>query len=70
MTFHKKEVVRVSIQSDKFKVDWLDPKWAEWEAIQDSVELKALIETANKKIDQASEHEKKGKGKGKNRRME
>lgn len=40
---HKKEVVRVSIQSDKIEVDWLDPKWAEWEAIQDSLELKPLI---------------------------
>ena len=60
-----KEVVRVSIRNGKFNVDWMDQGWTEWRELQDSVELKALIEAATSKIEQASANAGKGKGKGK-----
>ena len=55
----------VSIQTERFAVEWLDSKWKEWQELQESAELKALVETTNKKIDQVSTNERKGKGKGK-----
>jgi hypothetical protein len=42
-----------------------DQKWAEWRELQDSGELKALIDLANKKVEQICANVAKGKGKGK-----
>ena len=63
MTFSKKEVVCASIHSGKFQVDWLDQKRNEWKELEDSVELKALVEAASKKTEQASANASKGTGK-------
>ena len=60
-----KEVAQVSTKPDNLQVDWLDEKWASWKELQESPELKALAEAANKKIGQANGNEAKGKGKGK-----
>jgi hypothetical protein len=65
MKVNGKEVIRVSIQNDKFHVTWEDQKWTEWRELQDSEELKALIEVATNKIEQAGANAAKGKGKGK-----
>ena len=65
MKFDGKAVVRVSVLTERFAIEWLDPKWKEWLELQESAELKALAEIKNEKIDQVSTKEPKGKGKGK-----
>ena len=65
MKFKGEVVACASIQSDKFKVDWLDSKWTEWKELQDSAELKALVQVASKKIEESCANAAKGKGKGK-----
>ena len=65
LKFNGKEVVQVKVQPDKLHIEWLDPKWAVWKELHESVEIKTLIEAASKKIAQAGESEAKGKGKGK-----
>ena len=55
----------MKVQPDKLHIEWLDPKWAEWKELHESVEIKTLIEAASKKIAQAGESDAKGKGKGK-----
>ena len=62
--FNGKAVARTTIQADKLIVEWLDPKWEEWKDLQDSSELKSLLETADRRLKQASETIAKGKGKG------
>jgi len=65
MTINKQEVAHVSTQSGSLQVEWRDEEWKMWKELQESSELKALVEAANKKIGQAKDNEAKGKGKGK-----
>ena len=62
--FNGKAVARTTIQAEKLIVEWLDPKWEEWKDLHDSNEFKGLLETAFRRLKQASETIAKGKGKG------
>ena len=55
-----------SVKSDKLVVDWLAEEWKDWKELQESRELKALVETTDKKLAQARAGKQKGKGKGTN----
>ena len=65
MIVNKQKVAQVSTQSGSLQVEWLDEEWKRWKELQESFELKALVEASNKKIGQAKDNEAKGKGKGK-----
>ena len=65
MKFNGKIVARVTVQSDKLAVEWLDPEWKDWKELNDSNEFKAPLNANDKKLQHASENKLKGKGKGK-----
>ena len=69
MTIGGKSVVSVSTEKNKLKIMWLDSTWDQWKELHDSCEMEALIETGNKKPQQAAEEKTKslGKGKGKSK---
>ena len=70
LKFAGKLVVSVAVKADRLEVEWLTDDWKQWNELHDSAEMKALVETADKKLQHATEGKnvackgKKGKGKG------
>ena len=66
LLFHGKPVLSASVTDCKMNLKWSDKRWLEWAELQDSTELKALVQKANDNIRKSSElAEGKGDGKGK-----
>jgi hypothetical protein len=70
LKFNRKLVACVKVKDDRLEVEWLTDEWKQWKEFHDSAEVKALVEAADKKLQQAAEGKhgvgkgKKGKGKG------
>jgi hypothetical protein len=64
MTVEKKPVATAVIDGKKLSISWHDPTWNEWQELHSSVEMKGLLDAGNKKLQQLSEIEGIGKGKG------
>eukprot|EP00439_Symbiodinium_sp_Y106_P004000 s2119_g1.t1 len=54
--------VTVRISNQKLVCDW-SPEWAQWDDLQNSIELKQLIERANDKLQQSTVSKRSGKSK-------
>eukprot|EP00439_Symbiodinium_sp_Y106_P069647 s2561_g12.t1 len=54
--------VTVRISNQKLVCDW-SPEWAQWDDLQNSIELKQLIERANDKLQQSTVSKGSGKSK-------
>ena len=65
MAIERKPILAVTTCSDQVRLDWLDPTWKEWKELQDSNELKLLIDRANESLKTAASTRTKGEGKGK-----
>ena len=65
MTIEKKPILAATTCSDQVRLDWLDQTWQEWKELQDSNELKLLIDRANETLKTAASKRTKGEGKGK-----
>lgn len=63
------QVASASVKDDKFVLTWLDPAWKTWDALQQSAELKALVDKAQGALDRSKTTKTnttgKSKGKGK-----
>ena len=60
-----KDVLSVVVKDDEVSMVWLDKTWAEWKELQESPELKELMDVGNLKLRTAMEKGTKGGGKGK-----
>ena len=65
MTIEGKPILTATTSSDQVSLDWLDQTWKEWKELQDSAELKLLIDRANDTLKNAAAKRTKGDGKGK-----
>jgi len=59
-----KEVVKVEVVGDDFKITWIDPVWGTWEWLQSSKELAQITKVATDKLTTSRSQKKKGAGKG------
>ena len=41
------EVMKVSVQDNAVKIDWMDPTWEAWSDLQDAQEYKDLLVMSN-----------------------
>ena len=64
MTVGGVPVLSTSAESGALKLKWTDPSWESWTDLQDSAELRKLVDSANDKIAKAKAAQSKGKGKG------
>ena len=65
MTIEGKPILTATTCSDQVTLDWQDHTWKEWKELQDSAELKLLLDRANEKLKTAASIRAKGEGKGK-----
>ena len=65
MTIEGKPILAATTCSDQVRLDWLDQTWKEWKDLQDSAELKMLLDRANETLKNAAAKRTKGDGKGK-----
>ena len=65
MTIDRKPILTATTCSDQVRLEWLDQTWKEWKELQDSSELKQLIDRANEALKNAAFKRTKGEGKGK-----
>ena len=63
LRFNGKELLSAQVKTNSLVICWKDEEWSNWKALQESAELKELVETANKKL-QKSSPAAKGDGKG------
>jgi len=52
------------VVDEKLKTKWLDSAWGQWQELQHSKELEALVKTAEEKLSKSTKVAIKGKGKG------
>ena len=60
-------VVQACSTDGKLDVQWLSAEWADWKALQESDELKELLNKCQEDLRVAHERSRKGLGKGKPR---
>ena len=63
MAVDNKRVMSTTIDDGKIKLNWHSAEWDSWTELKESDELRALIQTANTKLSQASSTNGKVKGK-------
>ena len=59
------EILRVAIEGDEFKLNWLSEEWAQWGLLTENLKFKELCQTAKDKLAKSAGSFDKGKGKGK-----
>ena len=65
MTVDHARVVSTTVDNGKITLNWHSTEWDSWTQLKVSVELRALVETANTKLSQSSTTTTKGKADGK-----
>ena len=59
------DVASANVKDEAIDIIWLNTDWSLWKELQKANELKEMKESANRRLQQASEWKKKGGGKGK-----
>ena len=59
------EILRIAIEGDEFKLNWLSEEWAQWGLLTENVKFKELCQIARDKLAKSAGSLDKGKGKGK-----
>ena len=57
-------MVQASVDGDEFNVTWMNDAWAKWALLQESQEMKILIQTAKDRLAKSRATKSKGAGKG------
>ena len=57
-----KPVVMAKGHDFELGMEWLDPKWAQWQELQDDAKFQALLAVARDKLSKAKVARSKGKG--------
>ena len=59
-----KVVAKVHVDAKGFEIQWIDESWGDWELLQTSNEVQAIVKKAVGRLEESRSRNSKGTGKG------